>query len=236
MSRASGAWWLGGWLAVQALLAQGEIVIDRTRLIYPAAAREITLNLRNAADGPRLVQAWIDAGDARTLPEYSDVPFTLTPPIQRLEAGKGLALRVSYQPPARETEHETVYWLNVLGIRPTDAADNSLQFAFRTRIKLFLRPPSLAGQADEAAQALQWTVRDGTLQVRNPGAYHVTLSSLVATVDGVPVHHPDPPMLTPKAETALMPLPAAGAVQVRFSSLDDHGTARVHQATLRGAP
>ena len=97
---------LGVWGLLTCLVAHSagaDIVLDRTRLIYLASERDMSITLSNLADSPRLVQAWIDAGDAQVPPEYSDVPFTVTPPIVRIDPGKGHALRIAVQPPRRST-------------------------------------------------------------------------------------------------------------------------------------
>lgn len=232
-------------VAVQVLPASGEIVIDRTRIIYAAAASGVTVNLRNEADGPRLVQVWIDEGDPQAPPELSDVPFTVTPPILKLEAGKAKALRVVYhaaQRPAMTPSQESVYWLNVLGIRPSAETNNHLQFAFRTRIKLFLRPDGLPGRVEDAVQALQWRLDNDkpVLLVRNPGAYHVTLSSIVLLHEGSEYRSEDPPMLLPQTAVAIaMPsreTPWQGPATLRFTTLDDHGTTREHGVALSPMP
>lgn len=232
---------LGLALAVQTVLAHGEIVIDRTRIIYPASAAGVTVNLHNEADGPRLAQVWIDAGDPQVAPESSDVPFTVTPPILRLDAGKHRALRVMYhvtQDKAMAVPQELVYWLNVLGIRPSVDTGNQLQFAFRTRIKLFLRPDALPGKAQQAVDTLQWRLAgDGpVLQVRNPSAFHVTLSSVLLTVDGVEYHSEAPPMLLPRSVARIVLEGRApwgqGTVALRFTTLDDHGMTRTHTVSL----
>lgn len=217
--------------------ARAEIVVDRPRLIYPAASGQVTLNLTNQADSPRLVQVWIDAGDPQVRPEYSDVPFTVTPPILRMDAGQGQALRVVYHGEPASADVEQVYWLNVLGIRPATDASHALQFAFRSRIKLFLRAPRLPGQAQEAAQNLRWRLLKGNaLQVHNPSAYHVSLASVVLGADGRQYRNDDPPMLAPRS-TATVTLhgpsgSGAGGALVQFTTLDDHGNTRTHEAPL----
>ena len=228
-------------LAVQALLAHGEIVIDRTRIIYAVATPGVTVNLRNEADDPRLVQVWIDEGDPQLVPEFSDVPFTVTPPILRLDAGKARALRVMYHPaqaPARVPPQESVYWLNVLSIRPTADTGNQVQFAFRTRIKLFLRPDALPGRAQDAVQALQWRLEhDGMqLQVRNPSAFHVSLSNVLLVVEGVEYRSEEPPMLLPHSVASIAMkgrvAPWRGSASLRITTLDDQGVRREHVLSL----
>ncbi|MGU3305762.1 molecular chaperone [Pseudomonas sp. M5A4_2d] len=230
-------------LAAQMWPAHGEIVIDRTRIIYPAAAREVTVNLRNEADGPRLVQVWIDRGDPEALPELSDVPFTVSPPILRLEAGTAQGLRLAYHPAEEQANarpQESVYWLNVRGIRPTARTSNQLQFVFRTRIKLFLRPEELAGREVDAVQTLRWRLGGDSpvLRVHNPSAFHVTLSSVVLTLEGVEYPSEDPPMLLPRTTANLMlkgrSEPWQGSATLRFTTLDDHGVTREHSVSLAG--
>ncbi|MFL1477382.1 fimbrial biogenesis chaperone [Pseudomonas grimontii] len=231
---------LGVLMSLQAIAVQAEIVIDRTRVIYPVAARAVVVNLHNEADSPRLVQAWIDHGDAAAAPEDSDVPFTITPPIARMNASTGRALRIMhYQTPKPVADRESVYWLNVLAIRPSvEAPDetNALQFAFRTRIKLFLRPAELPAQVQDAAHALQWSLScggDTGLEVLNPTPYHVTLSGVVLTLSAVEHRSEEPPMVAPyaTARVAMPGLPREGlsGAQLQFTTLDDDGATQHHQ-------
>ena len=235
---------LAGLLAVlQTPISHGEIVIDRTRVIYPAEAREVTVNLTNETDGPRLVQAWIDAADSEASPENSDVPFTLTQPIFRMEAGSARALRILHHSAARPREkQESVYWLNVLAIRPTAepyAQENQVHLAFRTRIKLFLRPEGLPGRAQDAGEALQWqlvSAEASVLHVSNPSAYHVTLSSVTLILNGVEYPSDDPPMIAPQAQMVVglprLPADRGSDAALRFTTLDDQGSTQVHAAQL----
>lgn len=61
--------------------AQAGVVIDGTRQIYPEQRREVTIRVTNDdKHAPRLVQAWLDAGDPEAAPTLSDVPFVMSPP------------------------------------------------------------------------------------------------------------------------------------------------------------
>lgn len=163
--------------------AVASIVITGTRVIYPSDAKEVSVKLNNAGKLPVLVQSWIDKGDANAKPETIKVPFILTPPINRVEAGKGQTLRISYTGEALPVDKESVFWLNVLEIpakSKVSTAENYLQMAFRSRIKFFYRPVGLQGDANEAAKAVTWTAKGNTLLANNPTPYFVSFVTLSA--------------------------------------------------------
>ena len=92
--------------------AAAGVVVDGTRVVYPAAKREVTINIRNPGNTPSLVQAWLDAGDPHAKPGESKVPFVLTPPLFRLDPTKVQSLRVVYThdplPENRESDRKSV--------------------------------------------------------------------------------------------------------------------------------
>ena len=51
------------------------IQLDRTRIIYPASEKEVTVSLVNKSTAPRLIQTWIDSGDSTVSPEKASGPF-----------------------------------------------------------------------------------------------------------------------------------------------------------------
>src|SRR5215831_16325781 len=77
-----------------ALPAHAAIIVDGTRVVYPAAKREVTINIHNSSETPSLVQAWLDSGDPRSKPGEAKVPFVLTPPLFRLDPTKVQSLRL----------------------------------------------------------------------------------------------------------------------------------------------
>ncbi|SKA19986.1 fimbrial biogenesis chaperone [Novilysobacter spongiicola] len=203
------------------------VIINGTRVVYPAQAREVTVQLTNTGDSPALVQAWIDSGDPDQAPEDSAAPFLITPPISRIEPARGQALRIIFAGEALPPQRESVYWLNVLEVPPAPEAgaeQNYLQVAFRSRVKLFYRPQGLPGTANEAPAALQWRREGGALQVSNPTPFHVTVVELRALgADGTALATLEERgrMLAPgeKARWAV-----DGAVrQVAFTTVNDYG-------------
>ena len=99
--------------------AHAGVVIDGTRHIYPQQRREITLRLTNDDQrAPRLVQVWLDQGDPAQDPTGSDVPFSLSPPVFRMDAGKSQVVRLVYTQDPLPDDRESLFWLNALEIPP----------------------------------------------------------------------------------------------------------------------
>ena len=221
-----------------ALPASAAVTLQGTRIVHDAAqGRDVTVKATNGGEQAAMVQVWIDDGDSRARPENVRTPFRLTPAEPRLlQAHQGQAYRVTYAPRPSEqplpTDRESVFYFNLLDIppKPSDAAGkNLLQFAVRTRVKLFHRPAGLPGSAREAAGQLQWRAEGNALQVSNPSAYHVTLSTLTLP-DGRTL---EVDMIAPGGQ-AVLPLPAGAAVPatVAFQWLDDYGTPRDAEAKV----
>ena len=81
-----------------AFAAQASVVITGTRIIYPAPAREVSVQIKNVGAVPALVQVWLDRGDDSAQPgsAAAQTPFLLTPPIARLEPKRGQTIRLVY--------------------------------------------------------------------------------------------------------------------------------------------
>lgn len=221
------------------------IQIAGTRVIYKATEREATVNVMNNGDSPRLVQAWIDDGDAKVSAQDSTAPFLITPPMSRVDAGKGQTLRLIHTGGDEPADRETVYWLNVLEIPPNraasdDGADNRLQFAIRSRIKIFYRPPKLPGSPETAHRALSWKVQrqaDGFFaECSNPTAYNVSFTRVdfKRPTDNPAVPEVNGGGMCPAKGTASirMPTDAIRGEILALSVINDYGGVEHHEAPL----
>ncbi len=226
------------------LPVQAGIVIAGTRVIYPAQQREISIKLTNDdAKLPRLVQAWIDNGDEKLTADKINVPFTLTPPVFRVEPGKSQVMRLVYTKEPLATDKETLFWLNVLEIPPKVGGeeDSRLNFAFRLRTKLFFRPANLAMNPEDAPGKLEWSlVKVGAgqaLEVHNPSPYYISFQSVALSMGDKQIKSDDYTMVAPDGvqRFALKGVPGtlgAGA-QVKFSIVDDYGAFVPQTAPLK---
>ncbi|MGB3067700.1 MAG: fimbria/pilus periplasmic chaperone [Ottowia sp.] len=226
-------------LCLMASLSQAALVLSGTRVLYPADQREVTLKLTNEGNGPILVQAWIDEGDPNATPDQVKVPFTLAPPLFRLDPKKGQAVRIIYTQEPLAQDKESLFWLNALEVPPrsadSDGDASRLQLAIRSRIKLFFRPAGLSGRANDAPEKILWSFArksDGgyALKASNPTPYHVTFSKVSVQSGGKNYVNEDGAMVAPGAAVQL-DIGSLSAVDtdipavVHYSTINDYGTA-----------
>ncbi|MFC3814312.1 fimbrial chaperone [Lysobacter sp. GCM10012299] len=215
--------------------AYASVVIAGTRVVYPAKQREVTVKLTNDGHTPALTQIWLDRGDPDAAPSTIDVPFTVTPPVARIDPGKGQAVRIIYTGEALPQDKESVFWFNLLEVPPKPGADatqsNLLQMAFRTRIKLFFRPESLkAADAAAAPAQVRWSlVKDAggdAIQAHNPTPYFVSFASVDVSGGGRTARFSDGGMVAPGETKAFVlqgEVPTASTAKVTYHAINDYG-------------
>lgn len=217
-------------LCLVSLTASASIVIGGTRVIYPSDAREVTVKLNNVGSAPVLIQSWIDKGDVDAKPESIQVPFILTPPMNRVEPGKGQTLRISSTATGLPADRESVFWLNVLEIpakKQAKGGENLLQMAFRSRIKLFYRPTGLEGNANDAAKTVTWQPVSGGVNATNPTPYYVSFVTVSANGKQV-----EGQMIAPKSSLTFK-VPASAGGKVSGEYVNDYGAVNKFEQVVK---
>lgn len=236
-----------GLLSLQATPARAGVIIYGTRVIFPAEQQEVVVRLENKGDRPALVQTWLDTGELDSTPQTAQTPFTLSPPIFRIEPHQQQALRLRYVGEQLPTDHESLYWLNVLEVPPrsANAEQNNLELAFRTRLRVFLRPRALPYPVGSAPAKLQWQLvphgQGYALQATNPTPYHISVTTVDLLSDGkrfskAPNKEANDGLLMPAGAVKLFALPQLrdrpnGVPKVEFTTVSDYG-ARVRHSTM----
>lgn len=73
--------------------------------------------------------------------EKQKIPFTVTPPLFRIEPESVNAIRIVLTDPKLPSDKESIYWLNVKSIPPSDPnATNNLTISINNKIKVNLSP------------------------------------------------------------------------------------------------
>ncbi|WP_188247483.1 fimbrial biogenesis chaperone [Stenotrophomonas maltophilia] len=224
-------------------LAEAKIVVESSRVIYPAGAKEISVRAQNAGNGPVLVQAWASEYGARTSPTESNAPFAMLPPVVRIDEGKGQVFRLRYVGADLPQDRESAFTLTLAEIPATEAGDSKpggvLSIVIRNRLKLFYRPQSISKlNAASAIDMLRWSVvPDGkgwALQAKNDSPFHVSAVRASVTVNGRKTEVDNMEMLRPYT-TQVFPLPGAAAAStgtVTFKYINDHGGTVEHTMPL----
>ncbi|WP_073524691.1 fimbrial biogenesis chaperone [Pseudomonas fluorescens] len=230
------------------VLTQASVVINSTRIIYPQQDKEVTIRLESKNQAPVLLQVWLDDGDEHSTPDVGAMPFVVTPPIFRIEPGKQHVVRMAYTGETLPSTQESLYWFNLLEVpaqAPSAEQANQLQLAFRTRIKVFFRPPDLPYPVEAAPAKLQWrslvTERGPTLEVYNPTPYYLNFDQIEVVAQGQrharePAASSADNMVAPHSRNqfqlpGLKSLPAS-KMTVEFQSLDDFGLTTSHSAKV----
>ena len=238
-------------LAFVAFAANASVVITGTRIIYPAPAREVSVQLKNVGKVPALVQVWLDRGDDTAQPgsPQAQTPFVLTPPIARLEPTRGQTIRLMYSSEEiLPADRESLFYFNLLDIPPKPSSDaeavqqrNMLQLAVRSRLKLFYRPEALKGISSDAAwKQVKWHLVPSAdksdalaIELENPTPFYVNLQRAAAVMQGAAVDAEssalvEAVMLAPFSTMRFEVLPAArsltqAASVLRLQIINDYG-------------
>ncbi|ECZ1773375.1 fimbrial chaperone [Salmonella enterica] len=216
-------------------VAWADIVISGTRIVYRGAQKDVNVRLENKGSRPLLVQTWLDTGNDNTEPGAIKVPFNATPPVSRIDPKKGQTIKIMYTgSQTLPSDRESVFWFNVLEVPPkankneNSAAKNTLQLAFRTRIKLFYRPQGLGDLAGEAPAKLTWRMKHeqgkSVVTVNNPTPYFVSFNSIELESTGKK-YIVDGQMAAPLTETSftLKTATTISSGKINYSFINDFG-------------
>ncbi|TQI79099.1 P pilus assembly chaperone PapD [Serratia fonticola] len=180
--------------------AYAAIALDRTRLVYPGSDKSVTLNIQNdSREKPYLAQAWIEDANGNKVAS----PLSVTPALQRVEAGKKSIIRVNALPASASLpqDRESLFYFIVKEIPPKSERPNVLQFALQTKIKVFYRPagvipPKFSRHDDK----LVLYKANGGYDIENPTPYFMTVLGISGVEKGKFLKDADPIMIPPKSK------------------------------------
>ncbi|AYL60282.1 fimbrial biogenesis chaperone [Citrobacter youngae] len=179
---------LCGCLFVSCFSAQASIVLGGTRIIYSANKSEVQIALKNKDPHTRyLVQSWI------SYPDDVKAPFVVTPPVYKLQENRQTLLHIIYtgDKNALPNDRESLFVANVKSvsaISPELKDKNTLQFAMKTRLKLFWRPAQLKeADALQAWENITFRRQGSQLIAKNPTPFYVSFGELAVGGKAIPV-------------------------------------------------
>ncbi|MET3445918.1 fimbrial chaperone protein [Ralstonia sp. 1138] len=213
---------------------QAAVVPDRTRIIYNAESQSESLTVANKSEKyPYVVQSWIEDAAGKRITS----PFMVLPPLQRIEPNERNILRIVKLPgDMLPTDRESVFYLNVREIPPKTDAQNAIQIALHSKIKLFYRPKGVQPKPEDDP-SLPMTLRlDASrhkLVLDNPTPLHITVVELAASEEKKTLKF-DAVMVAPKA-TAEVDFSGALPATLYVSHMNDWGGQNAVKYTCDGA-
>ncbi|MDT7319579.1 molecular chaperone [Citrobacter freundii] len=130
-------------------------------------------------------------------------------------------------------DRESLFMANIKSVAaiPEELHDkNTLQFAIKTKLKLFYRPASLTeDEAKMAWQSLQFSRHQNQLVVKNPTPFYVTFGQISVAGKAIkPATNQSSPtaltmMVAPFGEQRF-PLPSAAKGNVVWTAINDFGS------------
>ncbi|PVZ81812.1 pilus assembly protein [Serratia sp. S1B] len=220
------------------------VTISGTRIIFNGNEKEVSVRTTNKGKVPALVQVWIDEGKVNADVNTVKTPFLITPPVYRVEPGKGQSLRLIYNGMELPQDRESLFWFNLLEVPPAknEQNKNQLEIAFRTRIKIFYRPQALKESSMEVFKHLKWDVvsdaSKGTgIKVTNPTPYYFSLDTGKFTIGNTQYLMNMDTVAPGKSETFYafkQKAPAGNVSQMIIRVLNDYG-AGVEKKLVRSA-
>jgi len=189
-------------LSINTTMATAGIVVGGTRVIYASDKPDVTISIYNKdLKLPYLIQTWVDPFNKD---DKSKPPFTVIPPVSRIEPNQEKILRVVKTAGELPKDRESVFWLNVKNIPPTSdrTNTNTLEVAIKTRIKLFWRPATLNATPESVASTVKWHIDGKNLIVENPSPIHINVMDIIVDGKDVPLN-----IIRP-FEKVTLPLPA----------------------------
>ncbi|EOV8089281.1 fimbrial biogenesis chaperone [Providencia rettgeri] len=201
--------------------------INATRLVYPERSKDISTTVRNTTDN---VVYLVQAGISRAQDSMVSAPFTVTPPLFRLEPNSVNLIRITLNATDLPKDRESVFYLHTSALPASKKINNeqasddipaAIQFAVGNIIKVFYRPTNLLTTSEEAQKNLKFLVMENGLKVVNDSPYYVSLSSLTVGGKKIPLNTPEELMISPFSNHVYPMKNTAGVIE--WKTINDIG-------------
>ncbi|MBP2169255.1 P pilus assembly chaperone PapD [Erwinia toletana] len=193
-------------LVISTSSALAAIALDRTRVIYNADDKAVSLAISNENKKlPYLAQGWLENEHG----EKISSPLLVLPPLQRVEPGEKGQIKIQALPAAELLPHdrETLFYFNLREVPPRSDKPNTLQIALQTSIKLFYRPQAIVvkdtARGDPWQHQLTLTQLGDRYEVHNPTPYYITLVDAKPRASRHSVAGFEPVMIAPHSKALL---------------------------------
>lgn len=173
------------------------IMPENSRVIYDQGDAQKSLMLVNTNDYPVMVQTWIDDGNLNEMPEESETPFVVVPPMFKSASKQLNNIKIlfsgddSYQ---LAQDRESLFWLNIHEVPPLESSTSEtekLALSMLTQMKIIYRPTPLKNTAEHVIDQLQSIEIKAKIEknklrvfVKNPTGYIANFANLTLLSGG----------------------------------------------------
>ncbi|MGK3632153.1 fimbrial biogenesis chaperone [Enterobacter cloacae] len=157
-------------------LAYATVSPDRTRIIFNASAKSVSVRLINQSKtDPYLAQSWIEDKEGKKTREF----ISPVPPLLRIEPDEQAQVRLMAQQNLSRlpADRESLFYYNMREIPPKAEQKNVMQIAMQSRLKLFWRPKAIELKEGQFVPLDKVVISraSGTLQFKNSSPYYITV-------------------------------------------------------------
>lgn len=204
-------------MTINTALANGEISLSATRLIYDQNKKQASISIANTYQDKRyLINTWVEEEGGQKTER-----IIATPPLFVSEPSSENSIRVVNVTKDLPQDRETLFYLNIQAVpslkRPDlTSSENVLQVTVLSRIKMMLRPAGLKIASSDVAQHIRAKKVDQGIRLENPTPYFVTLIDI--KLDG---QAQSSLMLKPFSDSLIQ----ASGQKLSFQNIDDYGIA-----------
>lgn len=210
------------------------VVMNGTRVIYPASAREKALQLTSHDAYPNLVQIWVDKGNPASTPQTADAPFIASPQIFRMNPKAGQIVRLVYTGKDLPQDRESVFYINFMqmpALKNSDMDANKLLLSVSSRMKVFYRPEGIVGTPEDIAKSITFTLEGSGssmhVSAKNNSGYHAVIREANLVIGGKSIGLTHAEMIAPHASMR-WPVSAnarvsSGTDHIRLTLVNDFG-------------
>lgn len=181
-----------------------------------------SVRVLNTGETALLIQSWVSFYKPDDSRRYGGAPpFFVTPPLYRQGKGNNV-LKVISSGTGFPRDRESVFYFNakaIPGMENDKAIGDKISFSYTMVIKLFYRPDSLLGEADDAYRKLLFSRDEGRLVVKNPTPYYVTFNKI--SVGGHEIENVQE-MVPPFGNQSYF-IPAGVSGRLTYNTINDSG-------------
>lgn len=196
-------------------------------VVYPAAEKQdVALTTYNKSPASYLMQSWIRpvdpaTGDVNLNWRGSPVmPFTVTPPLSRIEANGELTLLIRRNNVPLHDNCELVFYVSMKALPAQQPAGKQMVMTVVSNMKRFYRPKGLVKRlVKDMAPKLMFRRAGMHLTAINPTPYWLTFSRLA--VGGLALDKPALRLMVPPFEQQSYTLPSGATGKITWQLIDE---------------